>query len=319
MTDTARTQAETMAAASPLAAAALAFGDLVETVDARRDTIPVHRLDTTATVREATDRGHLADGDVFVVEPEGVTGFIAVHVPAAITEQRGDLPHLTHPARDYADGRYADSIHVATRQARALGLPLRDEALTAFEAGDRILCPDGRTRSVADTIHAGGRVWVADENGAAWPADRCQRIDDSNVDPARRCARKAALLLRGNAGGPAQSEAVRDLGDALRYLAQAAPAALDELIEGAAARITVDIPRLDVVPTDVLHHHGARLLVLDTGISTGADPQWWAKLHGVTDADRRATYRAPWTTGLRADSAFWDVVTVERVLPGLPG
>ncbi|MFE4796199.1 hypothetical protein ACFRFL_14045 [Streptomyces sp. NPDC056708] len=305
---------------TPQGNAAQAFGNLVEEVDARRDAITVHRFHTTLAVRTAAALDELGDGDVFVVEAEGVTGFIVGTVPAAVTEQRGELPHLTSPGREFAGGLFVDSVVVAEREARGLGLAIRDEAIAPLSAGDRVICPDGSARSVTDTTRSNGHLWISDENGAGWRADRCEKVDTTNVPRARAEARKAAAILRHpvRKTDSERTEAVDILGDALCYLAQADPAALDELHEESTARITVDVPRLNIAPGDIVHHHGARLTVLETGISTNSSPQWWAKLHGVTDADRRATYRAPWNIGLSTECAAWDVVTIERILPALP-
>ncbi|MGC5411149.1 hypothetical protein ACPXCX_46850, partial [Streptomyces sp. DT225] len=149
-----------------------------------------------------------------------------------------------------------------------------------YEAGDRFLALDGSTKTVASTMHStDGKLWVLDTNGAGWRADRCERIDTSRVGQARSAARRAAGVLR---AGDATGDAAHELGDALRYLAQADPDALAELA-ATGSRITVEIHRLAVVPGDVLHQHGARLYVLDTGVSTSDAPQWWATVHGVTD------------------------------------
>ncbi|MFF2940224.1 hypothetical protein ACFVSQ_10315 [Streptomyces niveus] len=118
---------------SPLAAAALAFGNLVAETDSRRAAIRVHHFETTQDAREAAYRDEIADGEVIVVDAEQVVGFLVVALPAALTEERGTFPHLTKPGRDYMDGDYMDSLVVAEREARARGFLLRDE-----DAQDRI-------------------------------------------------------------------------------------------------------------------------------------------------------------------------------------
>ncbi|MGW6391164.1 hypothetical protein ACWFR1_11805 [Streptomyces sp. NPDC055103] len=123
MTDNPSSYAET----SPLASAALAFGNLVEETDSRRAAIQVHHFETTQAAREATDRDELADGDVIVVDAEQVVGFLVVVTPAALTEERGTFAHLTKSGRDYMEGEYTDSVVVAEREARARGFLLRDE------------------------------------------------------------------------------------------------------------------------------------------------------------------------------------------------
>ncbi|WP_228980200.1 hypothetical protein [Streptomyces sp. DH12] len=129
MTDNPSSYAET----SPLAAAALAFGDLVADTDSRRAAIPVHHFETTQAAREAADRDEIADGDVIVIDAEQVVGFLVIAFPTALTEERGTFPHLTKPGRDYMSGEYMDSVVVAEREARARGFLLRDE-----DAQDRI-------------------------------------------------------------------------------------------------------------------------------------------------------------------------------------
>ncbi|GAA2948562.1 hypothetical protein ACFPN0_15040 [Kitasatospora cinereorecta] len=129
MTDSpARTYAERLATSSPLAGAALALGDLVQETHQRRAEIRVHSFDSTEDVRAAANRDELGDGDVFVVELEKVTGFLAVTILAAITVERGAVLHLNRPAHEYAGGEWIDSAVVAEREARNRGFLLRDES-----------------------------------------------------------------------------------------------------------------------------------------------------------------------------------------------
>ncbi|MDQ0961982.1 hypothetical protein QFZ66_005860 [Streptomyces sp. B4I13] len=79
----------------------------------------------------------------------------------------------------------------------------------------------------------------------------------------------------------------------------------------------IEIPRMLVQPGDVLHAFGARLNVIDTGIRinpAASEAQWWADVEGVTDLDRRSTYRGRWVIGVPVATAAWDVVTVERAV-----
>ncbi|MEV5677015.1 hypothetical protein [Streptomyces sp. NPDC052179] len=186
------------------------------------------------------------------------------------------------------------------------------DTLSPPATGTRVLLPDGSAKTVASTARSDrGHLWLHLDGGGAVRADRCEPVDASRTAEARQAARRAARAIRaGGDIGPAADE----LGDALRYLAQADPDALDELSVGA-ARVTIEIPRLGVAHGDILHHHGARLAVLDTAVSAIDEPQWWADVHGVTAEDRRATYRAPWRTGISVQYAAWDLVTVERIVP----
>ncbi|MFF4292137.1 hypothetical protein ACFY0N_00605 [Streptomyces vinaceus] len=97
--------------------------------EARRDLIRVHHFASTDAVREAANRDEIADEDVIVVPAEGVVGFVVVAYAVAITVNAGSLPHLHRPAREYAGGEWIESVTVAEREARALGLALRDERL----------------------------------------------------------------------------------------------------------------------------------------------------------------------------------------------
>ncbi|NGO67864.1 hypothetical protein [Streptomyces boncukensis] len=500
--------AQRLAGQSQLTAAAFHFGEIVAETDARREAraeLKIHRFDSTTEARAACDRDEVADGDVLVVDSEGVVGFLVVALPAAITEERGEFGQLPSPAHEYADGSYADSAHLAEYQARVLGAPVRIEhaspailahradtvlvdtgderahyadpfadvslceerqsrgleeseaadrkpcascrarardraasreaalraeeeaaaqeparpevadpgthtfdssaeaydasqcrddirdgdvlvvpsegivailnrawpaalttahgelhTLTAaadaieggrykasveaamqaaarldvelaplhrpvepYAAGDRFVCADGSTRTV-DAAERGrdGHLWLHTAEGSAWRADRCEKVDVSRVDEARAAARRAAATLR-NATPPAADEAavaIRELGEALRYLAQASPAALDDLSAECTRRIVAELPRLSIVPGDIVHMLGARFHVLDTGVQDahGEKPRWWADVHGVDEADRRATYRAPWRAAIAVEHAAWDLLTVERLAPTQP-
>lgn len=187
--------------------------------------------------------------------------------------------------------------------------------LTPAATGTRVLLTDGSAKTVLRTTRSDdGHLWLHVDGGGAYRADRCEPVDTSRITEARQAARRAARTIR--AGGDI-GQAADELGDALRYLAQADPDTFGELTAGA-PRVTIEIPRLGVIPGDVLHQHGVRLNVLDTAVSTTGTPQWWADVHGVTADDRRATYRAPWRSGIHVEYATWDLVTVERTVPAFP-
>ncbi|MFD9422248.1 MULTISPECIES: hypothetical protein [unclassified Streptomyces] len=186
------------------------------------------------------------------------------------------------------------------------------DTLSPPATGTRVLLPDGSAKTVLDTTRSDdGHLWLHLDGGSANRADRCEPVDTSRITEARQAARRAAHAIR--VGGDI-GQAADELGDALRYLAQADPDAFDELTAGA-PRVTIEIPRLGVIQGDILHQHGARLTVLRTAVSTSDTPQWWAEVHGVTAEDRQATYRAPWHTGIHVQYAAWDLVTVERAVP----
>ncbi|MCT9003512.1 hypothetical protein [Streptomyces rhizosphaerihabitans] len=86
----------------------------------------VHRFDgTTAEAYDATQCcDDIRDGDVLVVEAEGVVGFLDAAWPVAVTEAHGEFHGLKTPAHEYKDGSCAASIDSAERIAAELGFPL---------------------------------------------------------------------------------------------------------------------------------------------------------------------------------------------------
>ncbi|MFJ2882435.1 hypothetical protein [Streptomyces sp. NPDC087272] len=119
----------------------------------------VHRYATTREAYDAAQQDGVRDGDVLVVEPEGVVGFVTGSWPVAITAEHGDLHLLTVPARSVENGHYAASADTAERIAREIGAALPaagptplDEALnptpaTGAAVADR---PQGQPRYLAD-------------------------------------------------------------------------------------------------------------------------------------------------------------------------
>ncbi|MFE6021625.1 hypothetical protein ACFQ6O_34495 [Streptomyces sp. NPDC056441] len=166
--------AERLAAASPLAAAALQFRQVVDAADQARATAAagpaVHRFDSTADAYAAADRQEVADGDVLVVESERVVAFVVVILAVAITEEHGALrpyANLGKPAREYGEGVYTRSVDLGEKIADELGFPLADPAAAAAAKNDpdrptpieipRLLIEPG------DILHAfGARLKVVD-------------------------------------------------------------------------------------------------------------------------------------------------------------
>lgn len=283
--------AKGLAATSALASAAYQLGEIVAEAGPRAEVAApaIHCFGSTADAQDATDSDELVDGDVLVVPSEGIVAILKLAWPAALTAAHGELHR---PVETYA-------------------------------AGDRFVGSDGATRTVDRTEHGrDGRLWLRTAEGSAWRADRCEKVDVSRVDEARRAARQAVATLRNptSTAGDEAAGAISELGEALRYLAQASPGALDELSAECTRPITAELPRLDVVPSDIVHMLGVRLHVLDTGVqhAAGEKPRWWADVIGVDEADRRATYRAPWRTSIAVEYATWDLLTVERLSPQQP-
>ncbi|MFB7329091.1 hypothetical protein [Streptomyces sp. NPDC056190] len=85
----------------------------------------VHRFADTVEAYDATQcREDIRDGDVLVVEAEGVVGFLDAAWPVAITEAHGEFHGLKIPAREHHGGRFAASAKVAERIAAEHGFPL---------------------------------------------------------------------------------------------------------------------------------------------------------------------------------------------------
>ncbi|WP_329046883.1 hypothetical protein [Streptomyces sp. NBC_01422] len=81
-----------------------------------------HRFDSTGEANDAVQWDDtIADGDLIVVEPEGVVGFLELGWARAITTRRGKLEPLRVPAREVSGGRYADTYAAAAHEAHALG------------------------------------------------------------------------------------------------------------------------------------------------------------------------------------------------------
>ncbi|MGW4048854.1 hypothetical protein [Streptomyces sp. NPDC004721] len=80
----------------------------------------VHRFDSTWEAYNASQcRDDIRDGDVLVVEPEGVVGFLDAAWPAAITKAHGQFHGLISTREDLAA-----SAALAEQIATELGFPL---------------------------------------------------------------------------------------------------------------------------------------------------------------------------------------------------
>ncbi|MFD9863485.1 hypothetical protein [Streptomyces alboflavus] len=85
----------------------------------------VHHFGSTSKAYDATQcRDDIADGDVLVIEREGVVGFLRAAWPGAITAAHGDLHRFTKDPRTIDTGKYAASVDLAEQVAEELGAPL---------------------------------------------------------------------------------------------------------------------------------------------------------------------------------------------------
>lgn len=84
-----------------------------------------HRFDSTGEAHDAVQWDDtIADGDLIVVEPEGVVGFLELGWPVAITARTGKLAPLCVPAREAGGGRYVATYAAAAHVAHTLGFAI---------------------------------------------------------------------------------------------------------------------------------------------------------------------------------------------------
>ncbi|WP_030236897.1 hypothetical protein [Streptomyces sp. NRRL S-350] len=135
--------AEYLAAHSPLAKAALLFGETVAEVDAERalaeaeaeidaayaDMPNTHFFGSSKEMRADIERRtDISDRDVLVIPSEGVIGVLIGNRPVAITQERGDL---NLPAGPIDAERYGRSLGRATELAGQYGFPIDARHLPA--------------------------------------------------------------------------------------------------------------------------------------------------------------------------------------------
>jgi hypothetical protein len=119
-----KTVAEVWAFGVRLSVTTLTVGGVV-TVEGPDGAPTVHRFADTREAYDATQcRSDIRDGDVLVVAPERVVGFLDAAWPVAITEAHGEFHVLKVPARELRGGRFVASADLAERIAAELGFPL---------------------------------------------------------------------------------------------------------------------------------------------------------------------------------------------------
>ncbi|MFF5968208.1 hypothetical protein ACFY64_31695 [Streptomyces collinus] len=121
-------------AGTALGRAALSFQLTVEAADhrsAQEERKPkVHRFATSADALALVDQDAIPDGDVILVEAEGLVAYLVGIWPVAVTAEGGPFkPHdyLGRPVTEYADGSWVDSAAKAEEMARFLGFPIAGE------------------------------------------------------------------------------------------------------------------------------------------------------------------------------------------------
>ncbi|WP_228994716.1 hypothetical protein [Streptomyces sp. DH8] len=127
----------------------------------------VHHFDTTEEAYTQTQcSDDIRDGDVLVIGPEKVVGFLREAWPVALTVRHGELHTLNIPVGQLHDGKYASSALLATEQARELGVALRDDHApdvkpTVREIGDMIQVSAEAAAHVSGDPDAENPLWKA--------------------------------------------------------------------------------------------------------------------------------------------------------------
>lgn len=113
--------------------------------------ILAHRFDSTAEAYNATQcRDDIHDGDVLIIEREGVVGFLRSAWPAAVTVAHGELHRVKGDPRTLDDGRYADSAIRAERIAAEYEFALAEQA----DRADALLANVREMSAQADALLA---------------------------------------------------------------------------------------------------------------------------------------------------------------------
>ncbi|HEY1177191.1 MAG TPA: hypothetical protein VGF17_13625, partial [Phytomonospora sp.] len=140
----------------------------------------VHKFDSTEDAYNRTQCGDdIRDGDVLVVEGEGVVGFLRSAWPAAITAERGELHGIEGDPRTLDDGQYVASIEAAEEIAREQGFALAVEvevaeqfartarAVDAVEYAEQVEAAV-ETVEDAEALYAAQLVTEADATAGTW-------------------------------------------------------------------------------------------------------------------------------------------------------
>ncbi|MEV7243950.1 hypothetical protein AB0N92_22265 [Streptomyces sp. NPDC093248] len=115
----------------------------------------VHKFDSTEDAYNRTQCGDdIRDGDVLVIEREGVVGFLRSAWPAAITEAHGELHTVEGDPRTLDDGQYVASIEAAEQIAREHGFALALALAVEVEVVEQF----ARTARAADAVEYAEQV-----------------------------------------------------------------------------------------------------------------------------------------------------------------
>ncbi|MBK6018525.1 hypothetical protein [Streptomyces sp. MBT53] len=147
--------------------------------------VMVHRFDDTEEAYDATQcRDDIRDGDVLVVEREGVVGFLRCAWPAAITAEHGELHTVEGDPRTVDDGRYTTSVEVAEKIAGEHGFALPSTADAEAQLAAEVVT---EAEAVAGTWRG---EWIGEQPAAdalfvvEQPVEQGALFDDRATEPA---------------------------------------------------------------------------------------------------------------------------------------
>ncbi|RKN09635.1 hypothetical protein [Streptomyces radicis] len=112
----------------------------------------VHRFESTKEAYDATQtHEEIKDGDVLIIEGQGVVGVLYKAWPFAVTTESGELHHSNGKEYEWDNGRYVTSVELAEQTARELGFPIFREERPAptEEATDEETAEDAENGAVA--------------------------------------------------------------------------------------------------------------------------------------------------------------------------
>ncbi|MEU8989987.1 hypothetical protein AB0C98_26750 [Streptomyces sp. NPDC048558] len=162
--------------------------------------VMVHRFDSTEEAYNATQcRDDIRDGDVLVVEGEGVVGFLRCAWPAAITAEHGELHTVEGDPRTLDDGRYVPSVEAAERIAAEHEFALAPrEAAPTHPVGTRVRQgnrPGTVTAVDVPTFHLDTLTTTHDNVTIEWDHGTTSTIHPSHVDAADNATADAEAQL----------------------------------------------------------------------------------------------------------------------------
>ncbi|MDT0267970.1 hypothetical protein RM844_16950 [Streptomyces sp. DSM 44915] len=155
----------------------------------------VHRFETTKEAYDATQtHEEIKDGDVLIIEGQGVVGVLYKAWPFAVTTEAGELHHSNGKEYEWDNGRYVTSVELAEQTARDFGFPIfREERPTPTEEA-----ADEETPEDDQADAESGEVATRDEEPETENGDQAPETRQRNE--AEHDAKIMATLVKVGAG-----------------------------------------------------------------------------------------------------------------------